>query len=308
MLNPSLQSTVFPFAADVPLIPLAAITAPLDQAETIATQLMADSMAQAAEGLTRQALTGGNIAELRSPLSGDLQRSLNQHWLTGLSLGSSHGRAEMVAAIPLELRQQANAQTFAVDFATLGLIAALLSADLGAIAVPLAVQRAIDLRVAAIAGNFAKDFLNTLRSHLLAATVGEATGVISRSELESRIQNSLKVNRVRAEIIARNELTAAYNRGRVSAFRESALVTHARFLAINDRRTTDICRSRNGMLIPMADLGAIAVNTPPLHHRCRSLLSPVMPSVNEDHQSWVEDESRRWDARELAPLTDGWFS
>lgn len=294
------------FAAELPLIPVAAITEPLDQAEAIATQIMAEALDQAAVALTRQALGGANILELRSPLVGELQRSLKQHWLSGIALGTAHGQAEMVAAVPPEARQQA--ATYALDFATLGLIAALLATDLGTITIPLAIQQAIDLRVGAIAQKFGQEVIQQLKGHLLAATVGEASGIIGRPELERRIQSSLKVNKVRAEIIARNEITAAYNRGRVSVFKSSALVTHVRFLAINDRRTTEICRSRNGMLIPMAQLEAIAANTPPLHHRCRSLLSPVMPAVNEDHQAWVEDPARQWDARDLVPLAAGWQS
>jgi SPP1 gp7 family putative phage head morphogenesis protein len=293
------------FAADRPLIPEAGITKALDEAEALTAQLILDDLARSAGLLARATLDKKNEVESRTPIVGDLQRSLNLHWRTGIALGAGHGRAEMLAAVPAAAKDAAQ---YGFDFVTLGLIAALLSSESNAIAIPIGLQQAINQRLSTIAQAIASSVLNAIAIHLVAATIGGPDGkIIGRRELENRIQATLQTTRPRAELIARNEITAAYNRGRLTVFRESQLVTHVRFLAISDRRTTDICRSRNGMLIPLAAAGAIAANTPPLHHRCRSLLSPVMGAINEDHQAWIDDPARQWDSRDLAALPAGWL-
>lgn len=294
------------FAADRPLIPEAGITKALDEAEALTAQLILDDLGRSAGLLARATLDKKKEAERRTPILGDLQRSLDLHWRTGIALGAGHGRAEMLAAVPAEAKAASSQYSF--DLATLGLIAALLSSESNAIAIPIGLQQAINQRLSTIAQAIASSVLNAIAIHLVAATIGGPDGkIIGRRELENRIQTTIQTTRPRAELIARNEITAAYNRGRLTVFRESQLVTHVRFLAISDRRTTDICRSRNGMLIPLAAAEAIAANTPPLHHRCRSLLSPVMGAINDDHQAWIDDPARQWDSRDLAALPAGWL-
>lgn len=279
-----------------PLIPVETITSKLDRLETDFVGGTAVQLDRATSLLLKP---GRDIQSLSWGFGGDLQRSLSALWSTGYSFGARHGWAEMRAAVPEAVKRQARSQTFELDNQVLSAIAALLTGEPGLI-IPLNVEQAIANRVLKIAGDYSKDLLNQIKTHLTVSALGQDV------DLKAEIQKTLKVGRVRAETIARNELTYAYNTARVQVFRQSSLVSHVRFISILDGRTSPICRSRNGMVIPMANVGAIEANRPPLHHRCRSLLSPVMPLVNPDHEAWVDDPKRAWDGRELEPLADGW--
>lgn len=80
----------------------------------------------------------------------------------------------------------------------------------------------------------------------------------------------------RLENIARTETAKAYNYGRLLTFYENTdLVQAVKISAIIDDRTCDICISRNGMIIPLTDTGAIARNSPPFHYQCRCVLLPI---------------------------------
>jgi SPP1 gp7 family putative phage head morphogenesis protein len=298
------------FAAESPLIPTATITTALDEVESIwAAAIVAQTEAEVEKLVSKAGRKSAPpIAEIESltwALSPLVQTKIYSLWLNGYQVGCQHGIDEMVAAVPESAKSRA---TFELSNQTLSLIAALLTQQPNLI-FSAAAQAAVIARVLQIAGNYSKDLLSAVKGHLVAAIIPGADGQpITRKELESRIQKTLGLTKQRAELIARNELTAAYNRGRVTEFQKSGLVTHCRFLAILDGRTSDICRSRNGMLIPMADTALLAANTPGLHHRCRSVLSPVMPAVSADHQAWVEDGDRDPRNRSLVPLPQGWRS
>lgn len=82
-------------------------------------------------------------------------------------------------------------------------------------------------------------------------------------------------NKRRLETIARTNATTAFTQGRLDLFREDPeFVVAVEFLAILDSRVTDICRSRHGKVMRM-DSPELAENTPPLHYKCRSMLSPI---------------------------------
>lgn len=299
--------TASKFAAEQPLIPIGQITAGLDRIEAIGPGMQAT-----AEALTDQLLRqaqGKTVAEvqgLRWGFSPIVQRQLLSLWTSAWALGTEQGYQEMVAAIPDRAKQQAQASQFALDAQTLSLIAALLTQQPGLI-IPIGIEQAILQRVLTIAGNYSQAILDRLKGSLIAATVPVGgQQVISRAELQRQIQDTLRVSSVRAEIIARTETTYAYNQARVQMFRQSQLVSHVRFLAIDDARTTQICRSRNGMLIQIEDTTIISANKPPLHGRCRSMLSPVMSVINPTHQQWVDDPDRAWDNRQLVDLPKGW--
>lgn len=76
----------------------------------------------------------------------------------------------------------------------------------------------------------------------------------------------------RMETIFRNFIQNAYNGGRWQQFeRNKANRPYLMFSAINDNRTTEICRKRNGIIRPVDD-PFWKRNSPACHHRCRSTL------------------------------------
>jgi SPP1 gp7 family putative phage head morphogenesis protein len=290
-----------PSPDDVPLIPATEITRGLDAVEAPASEIMARLQRDAAEVLLRKAgpfLADRNLAGIQSltwNLGVTLQSPIYSVWALGFELGSGHMLREMKAALPKG--------RFAT---TQEAVAALLVATPTTITNTPA-QAAVARRALTLAGNFSDDQLTAIKGHLQAAIVPVDGKLLSRPELLQKIEGTLSVGKTRAEMIARTELTNAYNSGRVQTALQSSLVTHLRFLAISDARTTPICRSRNGMLIPVTDRGAIGANSPSLHVRCRSVLSPVMAGLNPTHAKWASDPGRDYQARNnLAPLPKGW--
>lgn len=76
----------------------------------------------------------------------------------------------------------------------------------------------------------------------------------------------------RLETIFRNFTQQAYNAGRWKQFENNkANRPYLMFSAIDDARTTAICRQRNGTIKPIGD-PFWTRNSPQLHHRCRSML------------------------------------
>lgn len=80
----------------------------------------------------------------------------------------------------------------------------------------------------------------------------------------------------RLEVIARTNLTTAYNQGRLQSYWEdSDFIKAVRYSAVLDKRVTLICRQRHGKIIPLSDIKTLQENTPPMHYNCRSLLAPI---------------------------------
>lgn len=94
----------------------------------------------------------------------------------------------------------------------------------------------------------------------------------------------------RVKAIARTESTRAFNVGILTEGLRSDLVVAYRFDAVMDDRTTHICKSRNGKVIPIEDEGLIVHNTPPLHVNCRSVLVPVFEFENADEMDYLTSD------------------
>lgn len=118
-----------------------------------------------------------------------------------------------------------------------------------------------------------KDLLNKLKETL---QKGMKEGKTIQ-ELQRDIKTVFpEFTKARLENIARTETAKAYNYGRLLTFYENTdLVQAVKISAIIDDRTCDICISRNGMIIPLSDTGAVARNYPPFHYQCRCVLLPI---------------------------------
>lgn len=79
------------------------------------------------------------------------------------------------------------------------------------------------------------------------------------------------------ETVFRNNIQAAYSAGRWDQLQDPAVRRSHPYLmfdSVLDDRTTDICRARDGVVLP-ADHPWWKENWPPLHHRCRSGVRPL---------------------------------
>jgi SPP1 gp7 family putative phage head morphogenesis protein len=304
-----------PFESDRPLIPIADIERGLDAIENASIEQQQRILMEQTANLLEKAgvfLAARDVAGIQSlewSASVALQAPIFSVWSMGWQLGSAHMIREMISSVPENLRKKISFSSSLRTFATAqekDAIASLLQLQPGTI-VNTAAEQAVLRRTIQLAGNFGDDQLAKLKVSLIGAISPDADGkVLSRKELLDQVQANLKVGKARAEMIARTELTNAYNSSRIQTALQSSIVTHFRFLAIGDARTTPICRSRNGMLIAASDLSAIAANKPPLHVRCRSTVSPVMGTINPTHAEWIADPARQPGNRTLEPLPKGW--
>jgi SPP1 gp7 family putative phage head morphogenesis protein len=253
--------------------------------------------------ITRQDIKG--ILDLNQGLGIALQRPIVQLWEFGWLQGSEHAILEMQDAIPASAKRQVESYNLTDEIARL--VRELLQFTPQTFR-NLPAERSIRSRVLKLAGSFAKDTLDRVKADLLSAIQPQPdTGnPISRDTLLKRLEGTLNVSRARADTIARTETCASYAQGRLATFEQSKLVTHLIFYAIDDGRTTLICQSRAGMILPMGDKKAIAQNLPPCHYRCRSTISSLLPDLVPSHRKIVEDKSRLYSNKKLVPLLKGW--
>ncbi|MEW6282139.1 MAG: phage minor head protein, partial [Candidatus Eremiobacterota bacterium] len=121
----------------------------------------------------------------------------------------------------------------------------------------------------ALAGKWSRD-LDAAVTNVLVLALQNGSDVRTTMAALARVFPTL--SRGRLEYIARTEATTAYNVGRLPG--RGRLCGRVQFSAILDARTTDICRSRDGLVMRMDD-PRLPANTPPLHFQCRSVLIPV---------------------------------
>lgn len=155
---------------------------------------------------------------------------------------------------------------------------------------------AMEARAMVLAGDVEADMLAQVKKALVRYLAGS-----SRKATEEALEDLLKSNRERASLITTTESTYSYNRGRLASFAENA-VDYVQFSAVNDSRTSPICRSRHGLIMRMDD-PRVSGNTPPLHGRCRSVLVPV---YSRYQGSLITEERLDWSG--TAPLPKGWKS
>lgn len=155
---------------------------------------------------------------------------------------------------------------------------------------------AMESRAMVLAGDVDADLAAQVKKALVRYLAGTARG-----DTEKALEEILKSNRDRASNITTTESTYSYNRGRLASFAENS-VDYVQFSAVNDARTSAICRSRHGLIMRMDD-SRISGNTPPLHGRCRSVLVPM---YSRYQGALITPERLEWG--HVAPLPKGWKS
>lgn len=81
----------------------------------------------------------------------------------------------------------------------------------------------------------------------------------------------------RLETVFRTNVLSSYNGGRHQIFSDPVVQEarpYLRFDAVGDARTSEICEQLDGTVLP-ADDPFWHTHTPPLHHQCRSILTPL---------------------------------
>ncbi len=159
---------------------------------------------------------------------------------------------------------------------------------------PLEAMKALEAKELILAGNWESDVTSQVKNVLMMQLQG-----MDRREAERSIATILNSNLSRAELILTTETTYAYNRGRLSAFR-AGNVDYVRFSAVMDARTSAVCSSRHGLIMSM-DSPELSSNTPPLHGRCRSILTPILSAYQSE---LITPEALNWSNVKAIPK--GW--
>lgn len=160
--------------------------------------------------------------------------------------------------------------------------------------VPLDAIKVLQARAITLAGNVESDATTAVKEILLRHLVGQ-----SRDETVQQIAKVLKSNMTRASMIVTTESTYAYNRGRLMSYRDNG-ADYVQFRAVMDARTCGICSSRDELIMPLKDIGD---NTPPVHARCRCVLSPVYSAYQPE---LLTPQALDWS--KVAPLPKGWVA
>lgn len=139
------------------------------------------------------------------------------------------------------------------------------------------------LRAEILAVKKVKDFRDLVVEKL------DKTSIQNKKDLIRTVKTATKVFQNRhITIVARMESVTAVNNARLEAGQESKIIKGWQFLAVLDKRTTQICRSRNGMVLKKDDENLTTNFKPPCHWGCRSLLSPV--SIYEEDLSFTSSK------------------
>jgi SPP1 gp7 family putative phage head morphogenesis protein len=199
--------------------------------------------------LTREAIVSVSAADfkvLKRILKNSIAKNIWGLWLAGVELGNAHGDRE------LDLIRHPRMARFSLE--------------------NLPARRAIEDRVNLLAGNVSDTEFDRIRENLQQNVRGET----SRADLVAAISEVLGGKRFRSRslTIARTELTAAYNTGRVQSYRDNNIEAIRRY-CIRDERTCEQCAGLNGMVARL-DSGDLARLLPPSHPNCRCVVSPVV--------------------------------
>lgn len=110
-------------------------------------------------------------------------------------------------------------------------------------------------------------------------------GKTSRETFRALMAQS-DMGRFAANRLLATETTYIATQATIEAY-EDAGITHYRFMAVLDGRTSTMCQEKDGEIIEIAK-AEVGVNLPPLHPWCRSSLEPHIDSlVRERMERWA---------------------
>jgi SPP1 gp7 family putative phage head morphogenesis protein len=113
------------------------------------------------------------------------------------------------------------------------------------------------------------------------ATIAEAIrqGATGRELQKALAQQFTDFSKRRLENIARTETAKVYEQSMYQSTVKDPDIAAYEISAVLDSRTTDICRHRDGMIIPKSE---IAGWLPPYHYQCRTEIVPVLQLEVDD--------------------------
>lgn len=105
-------------------------------------------------------------------------------------------------------------------------------------------------------------------------------------QLDQKLQSGFKA----AKRLARTEINFISNQAALDGYKASGVVTHYKYLATLDDRTTEECQDMDGKIIKLSE-AQVGVNLPPLHAHCRSTTIPYFE--DDDIGKLIDDRVAR---------------
>jgi SPP1 gp7 family putative phage head morphogenesis protein len=127
----------------------------------------------------------------------------------------------------------------------------------------------------------------TARTLAQALTECVMQGKTSRATFDELMEQA-QGSRFAANRLLRTETNYISNQATAEAY-EQAGITHYRYMAVLDGRTSRICQEKDGNEYPLSEK-EVGVNYPPLHPWCRSSVAPVIDGQNlAQMKRWARD-------------------
>lgn len=96
----------------------------------------------------------------------------------------------------------------------------------------------------------------------------------SGEKSSDEIKKTAKTSNFKSISLVRTYVDSAMNDANIEVYKNS-LITHYRYVAILDNRTSEICRELDGHIFKISEAEQ-GVNLPPMHNNCRSSVCPII--------------------------------
>jgi SPP1 gp7 family putative phage head morphogenesis protein len=158
-------------------------------------------------------------------------------------------------------------------------------------------------RSKALTEKLRKAYMGKLRRKFNQVMPKIRAGELTPAEAKKDLMEAWKTSKSRVETIFRTETTTYFTKTQIAFFSGDDEILGFMFDAVKDSSSTDICRTRHGLVYkPGSKL--LHENEPPCHYNCRSQF--VALANTESNRKLVEDPSRDPENRKVAPLPSGW--
>lgn len=163
--------------------------------------------------------------------------------------------------------------------------------------------RAIRKRAKSTADRLQKQYLNKLKRKFNQLMPKIASGDLTPAEAKAQMIKSFNATESRVQTIFQTESANYFSRVQVAYFEDDDQILGFLFDAVKDVSTTEICRSRHGLVYrPGTEL--LRKNSPACHWNCRSHLIPLANTI--ENRKLLADPSRDPAKKKVVPLPRGW--
>lgn len=158
-------------------------------------------------------------------------------------------------------------------------------------------------RSRALTERLRKSYLDKLKRKFRDVIPQLRNGEISPEKAKKKMMEAWDASKSRVETIFRTETTTYFTKTQIAFFEGDDEIIGFLFSAVRDTSSTDICRTRHGLVYKPGSK-ELRENAPPCHYNCRSQF--IALANVEVNRKLLEDPSRDPDNRKVAALPNNW--